>query len=107
MRKLITAATIAALSFSNPAIAWDGISTGLVSRIDVVPGTGNYDTRVYLAGGQAFCNGQIWAAVNSNIPNYNAMTATLLTAKVTRSTVTVYTNKDAQGNCVIGYVSIS
>ncbi|PFH09715.1 hypothetical protein BCF11_2115 [Collimonas sp. PA-H2] len=107
MRKFIGALAMATVLVSGSASAWDGVTSGVISTISLVPSTGNYETRITLANGAQFCNGQTWAALHAGTPNYNVVTASLLTAKTQRSTVTVYTNKDANGNCLIGYVTVS
>lgn len=109
MRKIFSAAIAAIVLFSGPASAWDGILTGTVVGIEVVAPGGtshNMDFRVYVSG-TGKCNGNGWAYIDSNTTNYNAIVATILSAKVTKSQISVYANKDSAGYCQIGDVSIS
>ncbi|WP_156480040.1 hypothetical protein [Collimonas pratensis] len=107
MRKIFSAAVATIVLFSGPANAWDGILSGTVVGIETISTVGhNMDFRVYISG-TAKCNGNSWAYIDSSAHNYNGIVATVLTAKVTKSSISVYANKDANGYCQIGDVSIS
>ena len=108
--KLISVCAAAAMLMLSTAYAWDGAVTGSIVTIDeVANGPGNYDTRIYLGGSPVMCSGSAatWAYLNVSDPNYSAVVASLMMAKVTRSQVTVYTNRDSGGYCHIGYLSIT
>ena len=108
--KLVSIGAAATMLMLSTAFAWDGAVYGSIVTIDeVANGPGNFDTRIYLAGGPVMCSGSTltWAYLNVSDPNYSAVVASLMMAKVARSQVTVYTNRDSGGYCHIGYLSIT
>jgi hypothetical protein len=100
-RLLILAGLLALPSLSR---AWDGDVTGVVTQIDVTDGAYS-GFRIYFS--VAMCgNTNNWAYLNSADSNYSAYTAALLMAKAQGLTVQVFSNRDANGYCHIGYISI-
>ena len=92
---------------ATPATAqtWDGAVTGKVSGIDTSSGN-NLDFRVYLDGAAACGSGTPgFAYMNHNYDNYQVTAALIMTAWTTNRSVTLYTTKDANGWCKIGYVA--
>ncbi|MEA3175059.1 MAG: hypothetical protein QOF42_2470 [Gammaproteobacteria bacterium] len=86
------------------SLAWDGYVTGVLTQIDVTDGA-NSGFRVYLPA--AMCaNTYNWAYLNSTDSNYTAYAAALLMAKSQGLTVQIYSNRDANEYCHIGYISI-
>lgn len=90
------------------AHAWDGAVTGVVSGIDLVVDSGNFDMRVYLSGSPLMCTGgPAWAYINYSLDqNYSAVVAALMMAKTTGGNVMIYTIKDTYNYCHIGYVRL-
>jgi hypothetical protein len=87
------------------SLAWDGQVTGVPSQIDVTDG-GNLGFRVYLQS--AMCGTSYnWAYLNSTDSNYSTYVAALLMAKAQGGTVIIYSNKDSNGYCHIGYVMLT
>jgi hypothetical protein len=98
---------LAALSFAAPAGAqtWDGVVTGKVSGIDAANGN-NLDFRVFLDGAPVCgANTPGFAHMNHDYDNYQA--ALIMTAWATNRTVRLFTTRDVNGRCKIGYVSIT
>jgi hypothetical protein len=95
---------ISQLFAPSVSLAWDGAVTGVPFEIDVTDG-GNFGFRVYLPS--AMCgNSYNWAYLNATDSNYSTYVAALLMAKAQGGTVMVYSNKDSNGYCHIGYVSL-
>jgi hypothetical protein len=96
------------LSLTSTVIwAWDSAISGVVDKVDVAPGQ-NYGFRVYLKGAPAMCgNTHNWAYLNEADSNYKTFVATLLMAKTTGSGVVIYSTKDSNGYCQIGYMTLS
>ncbi|WP_421144900.1 hypothetical protein [Aeromonas dhakensis] len=96
------------LSFSS--LAWDGATSGKISKIDVAPAS-NYGFRVYLDGDKKLCgNANSWAYINGSDSNYNTFVSVLLSAKASNATITIYANQEKQSGeayCQIGYISMS
>ena len=86
----------------NSAYSWDGIAYGKILRIDVADTTEGF--RVILEGGPVLCNGINWAYVSRTQPAYQTYVSVLLAAQLAGKSVTVYSNKDANGYCQVGYV---
>jgi hypothetical protein len=85
-------------------LAWDGDVTGVLTQIDVTDGTIS-GFRIYLP--VAMCgNANNWAYLNTADSNYNAYAAALLMAKAQGLSVRVFSTRDANGYCHIGYISI-
>ena len=98
-----------AFSTSPVAHAWDGVATGVISGIDTVNETNNYELRVFL-GSTVMCNNttpsmNTWGYLNSSDPNYKATVANLMLAFATGKTVTIFTMNEGYG-CHIHYVSV-
>ncbi len=92
------------LAFPGLSLAWDGDITGVLTQIDVTDGALS-GFRIYLP--VAMCgNANNWAYLNTADSNYNGYAAALLMAKAQALTVRVFSNRDANGYCHIGYISI-
>ena len=92
--------------FNFPAYAWDGAVTDRISAIEVTEGT-NYGLRIFLANGAAQCTGgPVWSYLNETDSNYKTFTAALIAAKMSGSTVTLYTTRNTSGYCHIGYITV-
>jgi hypothetical protein len=96
------------LTVTTPALAWDGAATGRITALDVAAAGENYGFRVTLVGAPTMCTGGAgWAAINTSATNYQATVSLLELAYSLGKNVTIYTTKDANNYCVIGYVSLS
>jgi hypothetical protein len=96
------------LTATTPALAWDGAVTGKIAQLDVSAAGENYGFRVTLVGAPTVCTGGVgWAAINTSATNYQATGSLLELAYSLGKVVTIYTTKDANNYCVIGYVSLS
>jgi len=98
-----------AFIISPLAYGWDGVATGVITRIDTVNETNNYELRVFL-GSTVMCNNtdptmKTWGYLNSSDPNYKATLANLMLAFSTGKTVTIFTMNEGYG-CHIHYVSV-
>jgi hypothetical protein len=95
--------------FSTSGYAWDGYVTGKITTVDVAGGA-NYAFRVTLEGAPTLCNSNhTWAYINTSNSNYQTYVAVLLAAKMSGSTVTIYSNQEqssGNGYCRIGYISL-
>ena len=86
------------------SMAWDGSVHAPIAEIDVTDGS-NLGFRVYLL--TAMCgNANTWGYLNNTDSNYNVYVATLLMANAQGFSVTVYSNRDSNGLCHIGYIAI-
>jgi hypothetical protein len=86
------------------SLAWDGTVSGVLGMIDVTDGA-SAGFRIYLP--VAMCgNANNWAYLNNTDSNYGAYTAALLMAKAQGLTVYVYSNRDSNGYCHIGYIQV-
>jgi hypothetical protein len=110
--KVISFLTSVFLTFiaSPVAHAWDGVATGVISKIDTVNETNNYELRVFF-GSTVMCNNttptmNTWAYLNSSDPNYKTTVANLMLAFTTGKTVTIFTMNEGYG-CHIHYVSVN
>ena len=106
---LLASALIACIT-SSVAHAWDGVATGVISKIDTVNETNNYELRVFL-GSTVMCNNttptmNTWAYLNSADANYKTTVANLVLAFTTGKTVTIFTMNEGYG-CHIHYVSVN
>ena len=102
----IAAAALLSMGLT-PSFAWDGQVVGKIAVMEAVADGQNYGFRIYLTGGLTMCaGGANWAAINTSASNYQATVSLLELAYSLGKTVTVYTNKDASNNCLIGYVSM-
>lgn len=90
------------------ASAWDGAVTGAINSLSVVPANGIYDLRVTLTNVNTMCTGSAYsfAYLNTTDENYKGVLASLLMAYSTGKLAFIYTMKDANNFCKIGYVSI-
>ncbi len=98
------------LCFSlNASAAWDGVVSGGIGTIDVTAGE-NYGFRLTLKGVPKLCgNSHNWAYLNESDSNYKTFVSVLLAARMSKSPVFVYTNKEKlSGNdyCHIGYIGL-
>jgi hypothetical protein len=103
------AGLFAAFTFATPAGAqtWDGVVIGKVSGIDAANGN-NLDFRVFLDGAPVCgANTPGFAYMNHDYDNYQATAALIITAWTTNRTVRLFTTRDVNGRCKIGYVSIT
>jgi hypothetical protein len=93
---------------TQPAAAqsWDGSPSGKIANIDASDGY-NYAFRVYIGVRMCGNDSPYWAYMNIDFNNYQATAALLTAAWLSGKTVTIFSNKDAVGNCKIGYVSFS
>lgn len=83
--------------------------SGQVSQ-DIIVGSaggapGNYDFRVFLQGNPAQCNGVTWSFVNTNDANYQAIVASIYTARSLGVPVTLSVIQTSTGYCQIGSVT--
>jgi len=101
LRALLCAGLFALPGFS---LAWDGTVSGTLTQVDVTDGA-FLGFRVYFP--IAMCgNTNNFAYLNSADSNYSAYVGALLMAKAQGLTVYVYSNRDSNGYCHIGYISI-
>jgi len=105
--KLVVPLAMAAGCVASPAsaqTAWDGVVTGRVSQIDATDGN-NLGFRVYLDGAPACGTGTPgWAYLNQSFDNYQVVAALVMTAWTTNRRVTLFSIRDTNGWCRIGYV---
>lgn len=98
--------TFITMSFS--VHAWDGNIKGVVKSIDVADNN-NYDFRVTLqdnsGASKKSCSQSVtWSYINESDSNYSTYVSVLLAAKMAKNDVTIFTNKDSNGYCKIGYI---
>jgi len=97
---------------SLPAFsAWDGVASGVVTRIETINESNNYELRVVL-GGSKICNHadpyiSTFAYLNSADPNYKATFTNLMMAYALGKRVEIFTMNDSGVGCHIHYVSVS
>ncbi|MBB5367517.1 MULTISPECIES: hypothetical protein [unclassified Janthinobacterium] len=111
--KKIFAALLMTLA-SLQASAWDGVTSGKITRIEGVGGAGgagNFDFRVYLSAGTPPCPTNnvpppLWSYINAADANYKSIVSMLLMAQASNKTVTIYSN-NAAGYCQIAWVIIT
>ena len=107
-RQSTIAAAALLLSVPTPSLAWDGTVTGKIAQLHVAAGGENYGFRVTLVGGPTMCTGGAsWAAINTSATNYQAIVSMLALAYSLGKDVTIYTTKDANNYCIIGFMSLS
>ena len=113
-KTLLKPLVLLALLFTGfPSQAWDGAVAGTIANYHVIVGSvggapGNFDLRVTLVGAPILCTGgTTWAYVNSNEANYQATVAAVMAAKATGNALTIYSNRDANNYCRIGYLVVS
>lgn len=87
---------------ASAAYAWDGAVYGKVVRVEVTDS--NEGFRVVLEGGPVLCNGINWAYISRTQPAYQTYVSILLAAQLAGKNITIYTNKDVNGYCQVGYV---
>lgn len=102
--RLLAQATALALGacLQLPAAAWGGVTTGRIAQLHV-PSAGNLPFRVYLEGSPVLCAGGL-AEGYVDDANYKTYVATLLMAKATGASVTLYADVGQYSRCRIGYV---
>lgn len=91
------------LSITPYSYAWDGTVTGYINTIEVTDAE-NYAFRITFTTGEKFCGNSTWAYINKSDSNYETYVSALLTAKMARQPVTIYTLKQSSGLCKIGYM---
>jgi hypothetical protein len=108
LRHFIAAgAALAALLSSGGAYAWDGQITGTIAVLDAAADGENYGFRVRLDGNPVMCGtADSWAAINKSANNYDAIVGLMTSALLGGKSVTVYSNADAAGHCIIGYIIV-
>jgi hypothetical protein len=106
-RQCVIAGAALLLTATTSALAWDGAVTGKIAQLDVSAAGENYGFRVMLVGAPTMCTGGVgWAAINTSATNYQATVSLFYLAYSLGKNVTVYTTKDANNYCVIGYVAL-
>lgn len=94
------------LSFED-AGAWSGSAAGRIQAVEITAGS-NFGFRVILAGpGVAqYCgSGNGWGYLNESDSNYKVYVSSLLAAKATMSTVTLWMD-NIGGFCRIGHMRV-
>jgi hypothetical protein len=86
------------------SLAWDGTPNGVISAVEVNPGVQAF--RVYMTNVSVMCGSSNWAFLSVTDSNYNAMAATLLSAKLTGSSVTLFLTLEGS-YCHIGDIFVS
>lgn len=87
-----------------PAAAWGGITTGKIAQVHVT-NAGNLPFRVYLEGSPVLCTGGLAEGyLDDTDANYKTYVATLLMAKATGASVTLYADVGQHSRCRIGYL---
>lgn len=104
-RKVLACAAVSLLVLPSPSYAWDGAVSGKIVGVDVTAGE-NYDLRVYLDSGALCGNANTWAYVNRSNPNYEAYVSMVTYAFASGKNVTVYSTRDVNGYCQIGYFTV-
>lgn len=95
----------------NAFAGWDGTAVGLVKQIDVTDAE-NLGFRVYLknaSSGDAVtqCGTHTMAFLNKSSSNYQTYVSVLLAAKMSQTSVIIYTRTDpGHGHCHIGYIGL-
>jgi hypothetical protein len=97
-----------------PAMAWDGIVSGVINSIHSAVGTtNNYEFRVQLTGqtGQ-WCGSTTpaaagWAGLHQSDANFKGMQASLMLAAASGRPVLLYLTRDSAGLCKIGYAVVN
>jgi hypothetical protein len=95
---------IAAAVLPGLAVAWDGQISGVIFELDVTAGDDS-GFRVFLPTTSMCGNSMNWAYLNSSDSNYSTYAAALMMAKATGENIVVFSNKDSNGYCHIGYVA--
>jgi hypothetical protein len=116
MKKYLKFGFILALFMPLASHAWDGAYSATISQIEVVPSSTNSSFRIYLTGTPKLCSATnsdpFWtsyAFLNSTSANYNAIVATLLSAKASGQKVSVYTTNtpfNGTNQCLIGDIIV-
>lgn len=111
MFRTITFIFLTSLSFTNWA-AWDGVAVGLVKQIDVTSEE-NMGFRVVLKDTstgevKTHCGTHNFAFLNKSSSNYETYVSVLLAAKMSKTSVIIYSNAEASssGYCHIGYIGL-
>lgn len=100
----LVCASALAVALIAPANAWDKVTSGNISVIEVTAGS-NYGFRVWLLGGVSPCSSGIgWAYLLDTDSNYRTFVASLLMAKATGAPVTFHTELEG-GYCHIRHIS--
>jgi len=80
------------------------VATGQVAEVHAT-GAGNLPFRVYLVGAPILCTGGMAEGyLDDTDGNYKVQVATLMLAKATGATVTLYSDVGSFGRCRITYV---
>lgn len=92
-----------------PAIGqgWDGVREGKITAIEAPLGNGNFDFRVHMDG-QPVCGPGTtsWGYMNTAAPNYQVVSALLMSASMSGRTVTLYTYRRGSSYCEIGHIFV-
>ena len=110
MKKLLISVSVLLTLLSASVSAWDGTISGVVDHIHVAPND-KHTFRVQLKDNPVFCDGGTdWAYISNHTDykdiGYETVVSALLAAKMAEKTVNVYSNKDSNGYCKIGYVVV-
>ena len=105
VRKLIAWALISLLVLPSPSYAWDGAVYGKIIGIDVTDAE-NYGFRIYLDIGAMCGNANTWAYINKSDANFDAYVSTFTYAFASARNVTVYSTRDVNGYCKMGYILV-
>ena len=97
---------LASIALAPCAFAWDGVTTGNVLQIDAATFPSFGQLRVYLSGALCGTGSANWAYVNTTDVNYSLYAATILSAQAQGLQIIVYANKDSNGYCQMGYLSL-
>ncbi|MGI0118927.1 hypothetical protein [Zooshikella sp. RANM57] len=109
MKKIIIAVLVGL--FSTITLAdkvWDGTVKGQIEQIDV-SSTDDMTFRVILKGVPSMCKNDhrfAYLKKTDNSPIYDTYVSALLAAKFAQAEVTIYSSKDENGFCRIGYIAI-
>jgi hypothetical protein len=93
------------LVLPGTASAWDGTVNDTISQIDVTDGA-TLGFRIYFPTSTACGNAYNWAYLNADDSSYKTYVAAVLMAKALGTPVTVYSNRDANGYCRVGYLAL-
>lgn len=106
IQALAILAILVATVLPLPALAWGGVTTGKILRVHVT-GAGNLPFRVNLEGHPVLCEGGMAEGyLDDTDGNYKTFVASLLMAKATGASVTLYADVGSFSRCRIGYMML-